>query len=77
VNARRDPVPKAPEHYDQHIFAANLLGPRDHRDEPIECLHCPLLRGNAVHVSSEELVADLRPRPEEDRSDEMIGERDG
>jgi hypothetical protein len=83
VNARREPVPKAPEHIPEHVFAANRYGPRDHNGRPTECLftfggkHCQLLPGNAVHKTSEQLAEALPPKSPDDRSDEMIGERDG
>jgi hypothetical protein len=75
VNARREPVPKAPEVVDPHIFAANRYGPRDWHGTPLECLHCRFPEGNAVHVTSEELAEALPPTPPEDRSDEIIGDR--
>lgn len=74
MNARREPVPKAPEHYKPHVIAPNIHGPKDHRGDPIECLHCPLLRWNAVHITSEELAESLPPTPDEDVSDRIIGE---
>jgi hypothetical protein len=80
VNARREPKPRAPEEIPEHVFAPNPYGPRDHHQKPTECLfafggkHCQLPPGNAVHKSSEELVADLPPTPDEDVSDRIIGE---
>jgi hypothetical protein len=72
--ARKEPTSKALGEYDPHIFAPNLNGPRDYKQQPIECLQCKMLRWNGVHVTSEELVADLPPVPEEDVSDRLIGE---
>jgi hypothetical protein len=76
VNARKEPVPKAPGAFDPHIFAPNLLGPKDYKQQPLECLHCPMLRWNGVHVTSEELVADLPPTPPEVKklTDRILGE---
>jgi hypothetical protein len=71
---RKEETSKALGEYGQHIFAPNLNGPKDYKQQPIECLHCPMPRWNGVHVTSEELVADLRPTPDEDRSAEIIGE---
>lgn len=74
--ARRKPKPQAPNSYDPHVFAANIHGPKDYRGDPIECLHCPLLRWNGVHITSEELAESLPPTHPNDRSGEMIGERE-
>lgn len=71
---KRDPKPKSTGEYDPHIFAAKLEGPRDYKGEPIECEVCPFPRLNAVHKSSEELVADLPETPADDVSDRIIGE---
>jgi hypothetical protein len=81
VNARKEPVPKAPEEIQEHVFVANPYGPRDWDGRPLECLFktsdgraCKWPKANGVHKSSEELVADLPPVPEEDVSDRIIGE---
>jgi hypothetical protein len=82
VSARKEPVPKAPEHIPEHVFTPNPYGPRDHHGRPTECLftfdgkHCQLLPGNAVHKTSEELVADLAPTPPEVKklTDRILGE---
>ncbi len=71
----RESVPRAAEYVDPHVFAPNLNGLRDHRGRLIECLACPYPPNNGVHVSSAEVAAGLPPTPEDDRSDEMIGER--
>jgi hypothetical protein len=67
VNARKEPVPKSSQAVDPHIFAPDLHGPRDRlSDRPIECQHCRFPEANkGVHVTSEELVADLPPTPDE------------
>jgi hypothetical protein len=72
--AHKEPSAKSVTVVDVHVFAANVTGPRDWNDEPIECLACPFPRGNAVHRSSEEIAAGLPPVPPEDRSNEMTGE---
>jgi hypothetical protein len=75
--ARKPAASRATRTYEPHVFAENLYGPRDHHDESIECLRCPLPRGNAVHISSGELAAALPPVPAEDVSDRILGEAAG
>jgi hypothetical protein len=81
VNARKEPVPKASEVIPEHVFVGDPYGYRDPiRQQPMECLfvvggrRCKFPRENGVHKSSEELVADLPPTPDEDRTKEMTGE---
>lgn len=81
MNARREPVPVAPKEIPEHVFAPNRYGPRDHHDQPTECLfsfggkRCQLLPANAVHKSSEELAESLPPLSPDDRTKEMTGDR--
>jgi len=73
--AHKAPVARSVEEYDRHIFAADVNGARDVISrEPIECLHCKFPRANAVHVSSEELVAGLEPNPIAEDDARIIGE---
>jgi ribosomal protein L37E len=62
--------------YPPHVFAPKASGPRDWNDQPTECEVCGFPKPNGVHKTSEELVADLPPKPPEDRSDQITGERD-
>jgi hypothetical protein len=60
------------ERPDPHLFIEDPEVPPDWKG--LRFCRCHLREDDSVHVTSEELVADLRPTPDEDRSAEIIGE---
>lgn len=72
--AKRELKPRSNTVVRPHPFAADLLGPKDYKERPLECLTCPFPRWNAIHLKPEEPASELAPNPISAIDDRIIGE---